>query len=389
MEAEEAELIGSVSNCGDPIELAHVPIVGISAGAAAQGESVPVWPQLGVTSDEFVFHSAVPGFCGELSRLAAEVGVPLNLEKADSIFLRVRADRSAQLWVDSVATSVEVIAKRAIEAGQPVFSGDIADVVGMRFPAVDLQPTDGLMYLFRRNWRFGLYYDLRLDGSLDLDELATNLAAIYRNLSFRHLYDTVGDSSAMEALVAAGWFPFVDIAGDEFHALASSYRADIGVQAAEGAFADQFGPERIDRIRERWLAHPILGDRRLVLGAALDAFNRGDHVSAVKTALTEIEGILNDAHRRALGRGAKLGKLLEFVANAGVTRARSPDTLLFPQPFRDFLTKHTFAQSDARQPRGVAGSRHSVGHGSAGDEAYTRIKALQAILTVDQLVFFL
>lgn len=382
-------MIGGVSNSGDPIELAHVPILGISAGSARQGEGVPIWAQLGVTSDEFVFHSAVPGFCGELSRLAGEVGVSLNLEKADSIFLRVRADRSAQLWVDSVATSVEAITKRAIGAGQPVFSGDIADVVGMRFPAVDLQPSDGVMFLFRCNWRFGLYYDLRLDGSLNPDELATNLAAIYRNLSFRHLYDTVGDSSAMKSLVAAGWFPFVEIAGEEFSSLANSYKAQLEVQVSEEALADHFDTQRIDRLRERWLAHPILGGRRLVLGSALDAFVRGDYVSTVKSALTEIEGILNDAHRRAVGRGAKLGKLLEFVANAGVSRARGPDTLLFPQPFRDFLINHTFAQSDARQPRGIAGSRHSVGHGSAGDEAYTKIKALQAILTVDQLVFFL
>lgn len=129
-------MILGVSNSAEPIELSHVPIAGISAASAEEGGSVPVWTHLGVTSDDYVFHSAMPGFCGELSRMAMEEGTPLNLETADSIFLRVRADRSGQLWVNSVATSVDAITKRSIGAGQPVFSRDITDVVGVRFPAV-------------------------------------------------------------------------------------------------------------------------------------------------------------------------------------------------------------------------------------------------------------
>lgn len=91
----------------------------------------------------------MPGFCGELSRLAQAVGSAPDLESVNSLFLRVRGDRSGQLWVNSVATSIDVMAKRPIGAGQAVFSADIADVIGVGFPAVGLLPTDGVLYLFR------------------------------------------------------------------------------------------------------------------------------------------------------------------------------------------------------------------------------------------------
>jgi hypothetical protein len=381
-------MIVAVRNSGEPIRLPHVNLIGISAGAAAKGQEVPVWTVLGVTSDEPVFHSAVPDFCAELSRLATEAGSPVGLERANSILLRVRLDRSGELWVDSVATSVGAMVKRPIGGGQPVFAADIADVVDVKFPAVDFESGDGIVYLFRQCWRFGLYYDLRLDGSLEVAKMGRAIGALYRNLAYRHLYDAVGDATSMVALIAAGWFPFVEIAG-EFAGLVTAHRSGVAVKESEAAVTDAFDDARIDRLRDRWLAHPVLGTRPLVLGSALEAFRRSDHVSTVKIVLTEIEGILNDAHRRAHGSGAKLPKLLKFVATAGELKAGGPDTLLFPQSFRDFLLGSTFAQSDARAPSGRAGSRHAVGHGAAGEDAYTRVRALQAILTMDQLVFFL
>lgn len=279
--------------------------------------------------------------------------------------------------------------KRPVGPGQPVFAADIADVVDVRFPAICFEAEDGMLYLFRRSWRFGLFYDLRLDGGFDVQAAGRKIGAIYRNLAYRHLYDTVGNAAAMTSLTEGGWFPFVDIAGVEFADIASAYRDGVGIFSAEETLVARYDNTRIDQLRDRWLAHPVLGARRLVLDSALEAFRGGNDVAAVTIVLTQIEGILNDAHRRAYGSGARLPKLLRFVANAGELKAGGPDTLLFPQSFRDYLVGSTFAQSDARTGRGSPGSRHSVGHGTAGEDAYTRTRALQAILTMDQLVFFL
>ena len=49
---------------------------------------------------------------------------------------------------------------------------------------------------------------------------------------------------------------------------------------------------------------------------------------------------------------------------------------------------YTFANYDPDNHAGDAGSRHAVGHGAANSESYTMIKALQVILTLDQLAFY-
>jgi hypothetical protein len=69
-------------------------------------------------------------------------------------------------------------------------------------------------------------------------------------------------------------------------------------------------------------------------------------------------------------------------------KAGQPNTLLFPAAFADYLKSYTFANFDSVASPGSAGSRHAVGHGTAAAETYTMTRALQALLTLDQLAFY-
>lgn len=62
--------------------------------------------------------------------------------------------------------------------------------------------------------------------------------------------------------------------------------------------------------------------------------------------------------------------------------------MLFPKAFGRYLREHNFANFDPIAQTGTAGSRHAVGHGAASQESYTMQRALQAILTLDQLAFY-
>jgi hypothetical protein len=104
--------------------------------------------------------------------------------------------------------------------------------------------------------------------------------------------------------------------------------------------------------------------------------------------LTEIEGILGNAYRKVHGRGAKITTLLEFAVASAEAKAGQPNTLLFPAAFADYLKSYTFANFDPAASPGSAGSRHAVGHGAAAAETYTMTRALQALLTLDQLAFY-
>jgi hypothetical protein len=108
----------------------------------------------------------------------------------------------------------------------------------------------------------------------------------------------------------------------------------------------------------------------------------------LKIVLTEIEGILNEAHRKVHGQPAKLKTLLAFAVSSAEAKAGRPDTLLFPKAFAEYLQRYTFANFDPSTSSGSAGSRHAVGHGHAAAESYTLVRALQALLTLDQLAFY-
>ena len=138
----------------------------------------------------------------------------------------------------------------------------------------------------------------------------------------------------------------------------------------------------------RWMAKPHFAGKERILRSALNNFDAGDSVAVLKIALTEIEGILQDAYRNTHGKGARLKTLLRFAVESAERKSGHPDTLLFPAAFARYLQSHTFADFDPEARTGQASSRHAVGHGEADAESYTQVRALQALLTLDQLAFY-
>ena len=188
-------------------------------------------------------------------------------------------------------------------------------------------------------------------------------------------------------MVGAGWFPFAEIIGSEFRALTSAAEAGFSLAEAEASLLAKFGPDRLERMFERWAANPHFGPKAPILRSAVNAYNAGDPVAVLKIVLTEIEGILAAAHRAATGKGAKLKGLLAFAVRAAEQKAGGPDTLLLPAAFARYLDAYTFANFNPSAGPGATVSRHAVGHGAAEAAAYTQTRALQALLTLDQIAF--
>lgn len=125
-----------------------------------------------------------------------------------------------------------------------------------------------------------------------------------------------------------------------------------------------------------------------ILRSALRSYLAADPVAVLKITLTEIEGILYQAYRSQHGKGARLKRLLAFAIEMGQQRTGAPNTLLLTEAFGKFLQSSVFAHFDPAQGTGIASSRHAVGHGAAASDTYTMTRALQALLTLDQLAFY-
>ena len=105
--------------------------------------------------------------------------------------------------------------------------------------------------------------------------------------------------------------------------------------------------------------------------------------------MTEIEGVLADLHLAEKGSTAKTKDLLSHAVNKGVKKAGGEASLFFPKDFLEYLLKVAYANFDPNTPANAGASRHTVGHGYADGNTYTSARALQVILTLDQIVFYL
>jgi hypothetical protein len=190
-------------------------------------------------------------------------------------------------------------------------------------------------------------------------------------------------------MTKAGWFPFIEGMGGDFDPLIKAYREEFDIENQEKELVAKFTPERIDKIAERWWRNPALDKHKAVLQAGLDAFKNGNPILSIKTIMTEVEGILADVHLAEKGSTAKTKELLEHAVEKGVKKADGEASLFFPSEFLEYLLEVAYPNFDPNAPKAAGASRHPVAHGYAAGDLYTQARALQVILTLDQIHFYL
>jgi hypothetical protein len=377
-----------IGNSGEPILLKELNIHGVAATAARQGDKVQIWTRLAMTSDERIFHRVAQNIARLIEHSAAQSRKPVSLATAHTVLVVLHKDNTADLWVDSAAVNLNILLKRGARAGEAIFENDIADVTGMDFPLVEIGQTDRIICLFREGWRFALFFDFNPDDNFDREWMRRTLARLHRTMHYRHIYDALSDEPTFKKLIAAGWFPFAEILGSEFTEFVTTCEAGFELSEPEDKLISSFDEERLTRIFNRWMLKPHLAGKEQILRAAISAFLAREPIAAIKIVLTEIEGILAEAYKAIHNRRAKLKTLLAFAVQSAEEKSGAPDTLLFPSAFAEYLRNHTFADFDPSGPAPKAGSRHAVGHGAADTHSYTMSRALQAILTLDQLALY-
>lgn len=375
-------------NLGKPLTLTDLQLNGITAEHVRGGSTVKIWTRLWLTSDDKGFHKIAEGLAGHIQHRCNEAGHRADLRRGNFVLLVIHPDNTGDLWVDTAAVLLNVMIKRPLAAGAPVFENDIADVTGMSFPLVEIAKEDRIVCLFRQGWRFAFFCDFNPDNDLSIQGMEKVLGTLHRRLKYRDLYDAVADQNIFGRLVDAGWFPFAEIIGSEFRQLADCCEAGFDLEDDEKKIVTAFDSARAEKMFARWMAKPHFAGKERLLRSALNNFIAQDSVAVLKIVLTEIEGILAEAYRRTHGKGAKIKKLLEFAVESAEQKVGQSDTLLFPAAFAHYLQSHTFADFDPAAQTGKANSRHAVGHGAADADSYTQVRALQALLTLDQLAFY-
>ncbi len=77
-----------------------------------------------------------------------------------------------------------------------------------------------------------------------------------------------------------------------------------------------------------------------------------------------------------------------FALEKGKIKTGSEFSLFFPRAFFEYLKESVFPNFDLEQGD-ISLSRHTSSHGIAKAEDYTKVRALQMILILDQIYFYI
>lgn len=288
---------------------------------------------------------------------------------------------------------VQVRLKKSKKALEVVFQEDIIDIEGIEFADavfnLPIQNGDKFIWLFRSNWKFGLFFDF--SGRLDTQKLPGELALCYKRLKYLDLYRFLENHTHFAHLLADGWFPFIQITGKYFQNLMEYYADGKQHEFYVEQVLNYFDREKVKDITANWWKNPVFKEKQEIIEAGIDAYfqeTSSGCINAIRTLSTEIEGVVRIMYFRDTGKNPNTQDIKEYLKSRGTNKFSSDGSLGFPGLFYEYLNQSIFKQFRL-ESNDVPSSRHSYAHGVATPDNYTKARALQLILTLDQIYFFL
>ena len=369
----------------EPKVIDDFQLIGLAAETILPGEEGKVIQKMFISSLDEHF----PLFATQLLSpiLGADPGSSLN-----SLLVLVKPDNKAYIY-QMFPFGVTVIPKTSVEPHLAVFKDNLADIVGVFFQdiVINLNPEDGdkIVWLFRENWHFGLFFDL--SGKLNSLSVLQEMGFYYRRLTYLNEYLFLEKSSNFKQMIEDGWFPFVAVINDGIEKIQLYYQEDRKYPSILQELIDSFNEEKLLNLTSRWWENPLFASKQRIIQAGINNYlaNTEDgYISAVKNLATELEGIIRIAYHQDCGKSPSTKELKEYISNQGKNKFSTLGSLCFPDKFLDYLSDYIFRGFDV-QAGYLPESRHSVAHGVAQDDVYNQGFALKLILTLDNIYFFL
>ncbi|MBD2075549.1 hypothetical protein H6F86_16920 [Phormidium sp. FACHB-592] len=361
-------------------------LAGFCAETVADGETAIVVQKTFITSLEKDFLLIAKNFLSLI--VPFDPGASLN-----SLLVIIKPDNKGYIYYD-FPFGFQVVAKRDLKAHHAVFKKDIVDITSVFFKdvVIDLNPQDGdrVIWLFRQNWTFGLFFDL--SGTLKSESVLEEMGVYYRKLAYLSEYLFLEKSSNFTRILEDGWFPFVTLIGESMEDLRTYYEEGEEHPSIMERLISSFDEERLTDITSRWWGNPLFNSKKKILQAGVNSYlanTEEGYINSVKNLSTELEGIIRVSYYTDYGKNpSSIKELKEYITNKGKNKFSSLGSLCFPDKFLDYLSGYIFKSFDVQAGK-IPESRHSVAHGVAQDDVYNREFALKIILTLDNIYFFL
>lgn len=330
----------------------------------------------------------------------------IMINQVNQFLVLIHEDLTADLYVNNFSVEVEMMIKKDIKVpGEIIYESDIADIRKLRFPEITIEKTDKIICCFKVGWRFGLFFDLNprkntsIEGNiitgkeLDIGEVMLTLGSLYRDLSFYHVYKVLESNVQFEAMLKDGWFPFIEILGNDYINLSNAYMSKFEIGTKVTSVIVKFTKERVENMTEKWWKNKVFNEREMIIEAGVRAYLSGTedgYINAIKNLWTEIEGILRKVYFSETGKGdnVKTDDLINHIITKAKDKSGSENSLFMPLHFLKYLKDVVFPKFSVENGE-IGMSRNTSSHGVAKPEDHTQARALQLILILDQINYYI
>jgi len=301
----------------------------------------------------------------------------------------VRLDRNGAPHVqinDEVGFKAQMIAARAVTAGQALTLRDLGDITWVDPPRVDGKPSAYVLLFIGRMVRIAFNFRPNWPDFRDEEwELESKRLAEFFSLQI--VEEVIGPlENAHELLSPYKWWVVQSGIPDPIVAALEAAKARKSKEMMDDLFVSAFDPPRLQKMLEEWSALPEFQARSTIFKEALEAFSGGKYALPVPVLLPHLEGILSDW---LLGRGGRLpvgmtSKIAAYQqAASGMTSGYITD-----QSLKSLLgalkTLGVYKGFKWTNEDGITLSRHKTSHGKVVDYG-TQANTLRVFLLLDSL----
>jgi hypothetical protein len=357
-------------------------MVGFTTQNSLPGSTVEVLSKAFFTSDDKEFYQYIK----QITQLFLNrAGLFVNF--VSNFLVIIHSNQNADIYVNDFKMILEARVKRSVTAGEKVSLDNVANMGVITFPDIVLSEKDNIIYCFKVGWKFGLYFNfLQIDWSNESNarNLFQELGRYYSYLIFEDVYKSLENEQGFAELIKDGWFPFVQLLGGDYEAIIEAYKSKFDFRNRIKKVLDKYTADFVKSLSVKWWNKPVFLNKKKILEAGLIAYYEGTeagYINSIKNIYTEIEGILQGAFSPVERKSIpELCDLLKAAGEGGV--------LYFSSQFKEYLSNFLYGNFDIETGK-MDLSRHTIGHGLAKPEDYGKIQALQGILILDQIFYYL
>jgi hypothetical protein len=164
------------------IKINDIRIDGFAISSAKSGEKVKVQIKGIETSESNMFFV----FSEQISKIVFPKTGILNLyDDINRYLIIIHPDHTADFYGQDLKVQATVKPTRDIKAGEVLFTKDISEISNVAFPDIKINPDDQIIYLTRKGWRFGIYFNLT--RKISTDKIGEDIAELHTKLIFEDL----------------------------------------------------------------------------------------------------------------------------------------------------------------------------------------------------------